>query len=146
MWSMNIEELHIVRISCLIICSREYLWQSNLYWLTKLVLGIRLCVVWFALRITAQKMKFSINDFFSKCDQICSFLQNWSHLLKKSLMENFIFCAVDIFAIIKKIYIKTTKHFSIKVDIIQMFIKTFQEADIVWRSVNYFCRDWFCLR
>ena len=24
---------------------------------------------------TAQKMKFSIKDFFSKCDQICSFLQ-----------------------------------------------------------------------
>ena len=42
---------------------------------------------------TAQKMKFSIKDFFSKCDQIRSFLQIWSHLLKKSLMENFIFCA-----------------------------------------------------
>ena len=39
-------------------------------------------------------MKFSINDFFSKCDQIHSFLRIWSHLLKKSLMENFIFCAV----------------------------------------------------
>ena len=43
---------------------------------------------------TAQKMKFSIKDFFSKCDQICSFLRIWSHLLKKFLMENFIFCAV----------------------------------------------------
>ena len=43
---------------------------------------------------TAQKMKFSIKDFFSKCDQIRSFLQIWSHLLKKSLMENFILCAV----------------------------------------------------
>ena len=43
---------------------------------------------------TAQKMKFSIIDFFIKCDQIHSFLQIWSHLLKKSLMENFIFCAV----------------------------------------------------
>ena len=29
-------------------------------------------------------------DFFSKCDQIRSFLQIWSHLLKKSVMENFI--------------------------------------------------------
>ena len=38
-------------------------------------------------------MKFSGKDFFSKCDQIRSFLQIWSHLLKKSLMENFIFCA-----------------------------------------------------
>ena len=43
---------------------------------------------------TAQKMKFSIKDFFSKCDQIRSFLRIWSHLLKQSLMENFIFCAV----------------------------------------------------
>ena len=44
--------------------------------------------------VTAQKMKFSIKNFFSKRDQICSFLRIWSHLLKKSLMENFIFCAV----------------------------------------------------
>ena len=36
-------------------------------------------------------MKFSIKDFFSKCDQIHSFLRIWLHLLKKSLMENFIF-------------------------------------------------------
>ena len=43
---------------------------------------------------TAQKMKFSIKDFFSKCDQILRKLRIWSHLLKKSLMENFIFCAV----------------------------------------------------
>ena len=34
------------------------------------------------------------NDFFSKCDQIRSFLRIQSHLLKKSLIENFIFCAV----------------------------------------------------
>ena len=32
-------------------------------------------------------MKFSIKDFFSKCDQIRS--------LKKSLMVNFIFCAMS---------------------------------------------------
>ena len=41
-------------------------------------------------------MKFSINDFFSKCEQIRNFLRIWSHLLKKSLMENFIFCAVKV--------------------------------------------------
>ena len=40
---------------------------------------------------TGQKMKFPIKDFFSKCDQIRSFLRIWSHLLKKSRMENFIF-------------------------------------------------------
>ena len=38
----------------------------------------------------AQKMKFFIKDFFSKCDQICRKLRIWSHLLKKSLMENLI--------------------------------------------------------
>ena len=46
---------------------------------------------------TAQKMQFPNKDFFSKCDQIRRKpnLQGiWSHLLKKSLMENFIFCAV----------------------------------------------------
>ena len=36
-------------------------------------------------------MKFSIKDFFSKYDQIRRKLRIWSHLLKKSLMENFIF-------------------------------------------------------
>ena len=39
-------------------------------------------------------MKFSIKDFSSKYDQIRSFLRIWSHLLEKSLKENFIFCTV----------------------------------------------------
>ena len=47
---------------------------------------------------TAQKMKLSVKDFFSKDDQICRKLQIWSHLLKKSLMENFIFRAVLIWS------------------------------------------------
>ena len=46
---------------------------------------------------TVQKMKFSIMDFFSKCHQIGRRLRIWSHLLQKSLMENFIFCAVITF-------------------------------------------------
>ena len=46
-------------------------------------------------------MEFSIKDFFTKCDQILSFLRIWSHLLKKSLMENFIFCAVITVAVKK---------------------------------------------
>ena len=49
--------------------------------------------VWFLLKIhCTQKMKFFIQDFFSKCDQIRSLLRIWSHLLKKSLMENLTFC------------------------------------------------------
>ena len=43
---------------------------------------------------TAQKIMFSIKDFFNKCDRIRNFLRIWSHLLKKSTTENFIFCAV----------------------------------------------------
>ena len=39
-------------------------------------------------------MKFSITDFVSKCDQIRSLLRIWLHELKKSVMKNFIFCAV----------------------------------------------------
>ena len=40
-------------------------------------------------------MKFSIKGFFSKCDQIRRKLRIWSHLLKKSLMENFNFYAMN---------------------------------------------------
>ena len=60
---------------------------------------MRLCARNKAIRdrtITAQKMKFPIKDFLSKCDQMRSLLRIWSHLLKKSLMENFSFCAVNL--------------------------------------------------
>ena len=52
--------------------------------------------MYFFLHLTEQKMKFSIKDFFSKYDQIRNFLWIWSHLLNKSLTENFIFCAVPV--------------------------------------------------
>ena len=42
----------------------------------------------------SQKMKFPIKNFFSKCDQIRSYMRIWSHLLEKSLINNFIFFAV----------------------------------------------------
>ena len=44
---------------------------------------------------TAPKMKFSIKDLFSKCDQIRRKLGIWLQLLKKSLMENSIFVQCD---------------------------------------------------
>ena len=37
------------------------------------------------------KMKFSINRFFTKCNEIHRKLRTSSHLLKKSLLQNFIF-------------------------------------------------------
>ena len=42
-----------------------------------------------------QKVKFSIDDFSSKCDQIRRELWIWLHLLEKFLMENYIFCIVQ---------------------------------------------------
>ena len=44
---------------------------------------------------TAQKMTFPIKDFFGKYDQIRGLLRIWSHLPKKSLMENSNFCVVE---------------------------------------------------
>ena len=46
-------------------------------------------------QLLLKKMKFSITYFFSKCYQIRRKLRIWSHLLKKSVMESFIFCAVN---------------------------------------------------
>ena len=44
---------------------------------------------------TAQKMELSIKDISSKCDQVGWELQISSHLLKESLMKNFIFCGTN---------------------------------------------------
>ena len=65
--------------------------------------NVTLATIQFLLSIhrTAQKMKLSIKDFFSKCDQILRELRIWSHLLKKSLMENFTFCAVQCIDLVK---------------------------------------------
>ena len=46
-------------------------------------------------RLSGQTV-FFIKDFFSYCEQMRLKLRIWSNLLKKSLMENFIFCAAKI--------------------------------------------------
>ena len=43
-------------------------------------------------QIKVQKIKFSVGNFFSKCEQIRIKLRIYSHLLNKSLTENFILC------------------------------------------------------
>ena len=48
----------------------------------------------FSVNYTAQKIKFSSEVFLSKCNQIRRKMRIWSHLLKKSLMGNFIVCTV----------------------------------------------------
>ena len=50
--------------------------------------------VWRETVSNAQKIKRSIEYFFSECDQVRRKLHIWSHLLKKSLMQNFVFFAV----------------------------------------------------
>ena len=80
---MKFLEIHFYKILCL--CYEEIL-STILY-----------ACLWFSqakVDWIAQKMKFSIKDFLSKCDQIRSLLWIWSYLLNKSLMENLTFCAV----------------------------------------------------
>ena len=73
--------------------------ETNVYAVKK---SIKTCDV-----IIAQKIKFSIMDFFSKSDQIRRTLRICSHLLKKPLMENFVFCAVNVHIIVIKKLVKT---------------------------------------
>ena len=79
--------------------SRSYQYLLEVFWKCYLMC----CFSWidqvqfyFYFRYPAQKMKFSIEDFFSKCDQIRRKLRIWSHLLEKYLMETFIFLCSDI--------------------------------------------------
>ena len=60
-------------------------------------------------------MKFSITDFFSKCDQMQSFLSISTNLLKKSIMENAI--ALQVYD-----YDKVRRKFS--------------ENEYLWRRIN----------
>ena len=88
-------------ISCRLIFYKILIWRLNI--ISKIEHGVlyitfslqkseHLCFSLFS--NTARKMKFSIKDFVSKCDQICREMWIWSNLLEKSLIENFIFCAV----------------------------------------------------
>ena len=73
-------------------------------------------------------MKFSVKDFFSKCDQISRKLWIWSHLLKKSLMENFIFlCSVN------KAVVKVHK-----LHILTRFINLYLINSYFYSNFNYY--------
>ena len=58
-------------------------------------------------------MKFCIKNFFSKCDPIRNFLRIWSHLLKKSLMENFVdrFWSLGLYYHLSQLYTKVVSTF-----------------------------------
>ena len=74
--------------------------KSNLLTLhKKLTFSLRISLL--NVTNTAQKMKFASKDFFSKCELFRRKLRICSHLLKKSLMENFIFCAMKILSFLQ---------------------------------------------
>ena len=59
----------------------------------------RYCCFFSYLTFTAQKMKFSIKNFVSKCDQIRSFLRIWSHLWRNPLWKTSFFiqyCVINL--------------------------------------------------
>ena len=95
------ETIHcIVVLTC---CHRNN--QSSTYELFLIQIGgtkFQPCQVWTlsGLRfLTDSWLTEKVSHFapgYTKCDQIRSFLRFWSHLLKKSLMESLIFCAVQV--------------------------------------------------
>ena len=87
---------------------------------------------------TAQKMKVSTKDFFSKCDHIRSFLRIWSHLLKKSLMENFIFLCSGCQWRRSGVFIVNFEHVSHLVLVFPSL--TLSKRNAGWVAVNYFSK------
>ena len=67
--------------------------NSRWWWWFVLLCGwiIKVRKSFYPRSFTAQKMKFSVKDFFSTFNQIRRKLRIWLHLLKKSLTDNFIF-------------------------------------------------------
>ena len=85
--------------------ARRFLWEKGLDYMHGTGHGIGAFLSIHEGINIAQKMKFFIKYFFSKCNQIRiqtrRKLPIWSHLLKKSLTGNFIFCVVEKFANVK---------------------------------------------
>ena len=78
-----------------VVISNQSLWKIRPYVSnSKCFVKLWRVIWWSSHQSTVQKMKFSIRNVFSKRDQIRRKPRIWSHLLKKSLLENFIFCAV----------------------------------------------------
>ena len=78
-------------------------------------------------------MKCSVKDFFSKCDQIRRKLRIWSHLLKRFLMESFIFLwSISPSFLIKgvrvfikntlKLRVENTKH-NVQTEFLRVYLK-----------------------
>ena len=75
------------------LAGKSIIFKRNSYTLSRCFKFLQTLLLFYHLQSTAQKKKFFMQDFLSKCDQICRKLQIWSHLLIKSLMEKFFFCS-----------------------------------------------------
>ena len=71
-------------------------------------------------------MKFSIRDFFSKSEEICSFLRIWSHLLKKC--KTSFFCEEDGFCFISNMSLQPKEIYS--------------QISMIYYNVKYLCFWW----
>ena len=79
----------------LILCKKKYVYQISAENLVSKEKVTGKETNHFNSKYTAQKWKFSIKDFFSKCDlRIHCKLRIWSYLLKKILNGKLLFCAV----------------------------------------------------
>ena len=85
-------------------------------------------VLWIA-GYTAQKMKFFIKNFFSKCDQIRSKLRIWPPLFNKFLMENFIFGAT--------FFSKLIRLFELCIDISKLFLSVIAQGAVFKVKTGY---------
>ena len=72
-----------VDINAVLLIDAENAFNSISHKVMKLICPI---IATYIINSLHQNMKFSITNFFSKCDQIRSFLRIWSHLLTKSVM------------------------------------------------------------
>ena len=78
---------------------------------------------------TKKEMQFSIKDFFSKCDQIRSLLQVWSHLLKKILNGKLQFFA--------RCFSLKYVYFSSKFTVLRMMVIDYHVTPVVENPPNY---------
>ena len=104
--------------------------KCNIYYLTSIIHDLP----WQSLH---KKMKFSIKDFFSKCEQMFSFLRFWSHLLKKSLIEIFLFLQSEYVAtfILLACFMKFLTNFRIA-NYTENFQKVFKKTTRSYRGLS----------
>ena len=96
--SQNLASKHQVVKSCKLQLPFGKIWIKKQHGFSKnhLFSSSQSFSVYLLAQINAQKMNFFVKNLFSKCEHIRIKLRIYSHLLNKSLTENFIFCVVNI--------------------------------------------------